>query len=442
MSKTNKILFIAPSSYDENGTLIKAKKAHQPARVIPYLAALTPSEYSIKLVDELVEPLDFESDADLIVLTGMIKHMPRAIDIAKIFRKKGKITIIGGVAAYALFERITDHFDSVVIGEIDHRWPELLEDWKNNNLKPSYEFKDAPDITTTPFARYDLLNWKKYLKPPNDRKHPITLIETSRGCPYNCSYCLVSRFFGRKMRYRDIGNVIDEIKHHGAKMISFADDNFLINPDRSREMLKAIKPLGIKWFAQVDANIIKQPELLQLMKDSGCLTVLVGIESIVPENLKEMNKSSLSRKGLREITEVFKKHEIPLMASMIFGMDHDTVESIDQTFDMLDEAQVEVLIPWILTPAPKTPIHDIYTSENRLLHENFNLYDHSHPVVTPKNISVEDLWQAYQKGLRRFYRLGNSYKLLFKQPRNNFHLFVMHLHYRKHVWAGRHPLCY
>lgn len=208
-----KILFVYPTSYDIRNNLIKSIRSFVPSRTLPYLAALTPARYDVRIVDELVDDVDFEEDVDLVALTGMLRHMPRAIDIAKEFRKRGVPSIIGGVGAFSVRDMIEKSgvFESFVIGEVDETWPDILDDFDKGRLKRRYECPAPPLLSGLPHARFELLNRKKYLMSFANTKDPVMLIETSRGCPHNCRFCLVTRYFGKKMRYRPVGEVINEM---------------------------------------------------------------------------------------------------------------------------------------------------------------------------------------------------------------------------------------
>ena len=400
-----KILFIYPSSYDSQHRIIKSRKSFLPSRTLPYLAALTPKQYEMRIVDELVDNLNFDEDADLIVLTGMLRHIPRAIDIAKEFRKHGKPSIIGGVGAFAIRDTVirSGAFDSYVIGEVDDLWKPILDDFEKGRLKAHYECAYHPQLNGLPPARFDLLDVRKYMNAFWDRKNPIIPIETSRGCPRDCNFCLVTRYFGKKIRYRPIGEVVEEIKHHGSKFVMFTDDNIAVNPVRAQELFLALKPLDIHWLAQFETSIAGQPELLGLAYESGCASAFVGIESLISSNLDSINKSQNAKSDFKDVVKNFKGAKIPLLASLIFGMDEDTPDSIEWTIEQMIANEVDAVIPWILTPVPRTPCYDDLKKAGRLIHEDYSLYDYWHSVIQPKHMTPDELEKAFWKGMKRFY---------------------------------------
>ncbi len=435
-----RILFVLPSSYDDAGRILKASKSHQPARALPYLAALTPRRHDVRIVDETVSDLDLNLDADLVAITGLLRNIPRAVDIARAFRKRGIRTVIGGVAAWALRSSVQSEFDCCVDGEADLLWPEIVADAEQGRLRPHYAAPSHPDLVSLPFPRYDLLDFNRYLAPPNDPKHPITSIETSRGCPRSCSYCLVSRFFGRRMRYRPVGEVVEEIKHHGAKMLFFTDDNLLIEPERALELIRAIRPLGVRWSAQCDALSARRPGLLRAARESGCLAMVVGVESLDPDALRSLDKSALADVSIEELSAAFAEAGIGLIASVMFGLDHDTPSTMEAAVDRLVANRVDLLYPWILTPLPRTPLHERLAAEGRVLHENYSLYDASHVVFQPRNMSPRRLEESFWSVARRFYRSLNALRLVTRPGSSyRFHLAAMHAYYGRLVRAGRHP---
>jgi len=440
MSK-KKILFVYPTSYDSQNRLIKGRKSFVPSRTLPYLAALTPARYGTRIVDELVDDLNFEEDADLVALTGMLRHMPRAIDIAREFRKRGVPSIIGGVGAFSVRNMIEKSavFESFIIGEADKMWEEILNDFEKGRLKKFYECIPPSELSGLPPARFDLLNMKKYIRSFVNAKDPIIPVETSRGCPHNCRFCLVTRYFGKKMRYRPIGEVVDEIKHYGVKHIMFTDDNIAINPARARELFQAIKPLRVQWLGQFESRMIESPELLRLAAESGCRTALVGIESIDKDNLISIDKHQSAKLDFKDVVNGFKEAGIDLFASLIFGMDHDTALIIDRTIEQSIELNIDAIIPWMLTPMPGTACYDDFKNDNRLTHENYSLYDFWHLVIRPKQMPPAELEKHYWQGLRRFYSLRSILLRAWRGNKLNMTWFLCSLYFRRQVGKGLHP---
>jgi len=440
MSK-KKLLFIYPSSYDDQNRLIKSKKSFVPSRALPYIAALTPKRYEIYFVDELIDDIPFKADVDLVVMSGMLRHMPRAVDIAKEFQLRKIPSIIGGIGAFSVQDYIkkSGAFESLVIGEVDEKWTEILDDFEEGRLKRRYECAPPAELKGFPPPRFDLLNNKKYMKSFFNSKELIIPVETSRGCPHNCNFCLVTCYFGKKMRYRPIGEVVEEIKYHGVRYIIFTDDNIAINPARARELFLAIKPLKMRWLAQFESRAIEDPELLRLAAESGCQSAFVGVESILPDNLRSANKHQAANLKFKDIVEGFHKAGINTLVSMIFGMENDTPEIIDRTIEEAIRSNVDGLIPWMLTPIPMTPCHVDHKNEKRLIHENYSLYDCWHPVTRPGQMTPAELEKSFWQGLRRFYSMRSILSRAWRGRHWSMSWLLCSLYFHRQVRKGLHP---
>ena len=242
------------------------------------------------------------------------------------------------------------------------------------------------------------------------------------------------------MRYRPIEEVVEEIKHHRAKFFMFSDDNIAINPTRARELFRAIEPLGVYWVGQFDSGVAGNPELLRLAARSGCRGAVVGIESLIHDNLHAVNKSRNTRMDFKEVAKIFLDANVPLFASIIFGMDHDTKETISWTVNQMIENRVDIMMPWIFTPLPRTDCHDDYEKEKRMLHRNYSLYDYCHVVMQPKKMTVGELEKAMWDGLKHFYSLPQIILRVHKQKSWKIKVSggLYNLYFHKQVNRGLH----
>ena len=443
-----KILFISPSSYDASNNLLKSHMAFIPSRTLPYLAALSTvhHKFEMQIIDELVEDAQFGLDVDLVVLTGMVTHVVRAVDIARKYRAQGAKVIIGGPGVYSCKDYVEESnaFDSIVLGEADELWQNIIDDFDRDRLQPVYRCTSYPSLAHLPFARFDLINKQRYRKSSIDKNNPLLPIETSRGCPYNCKFCMVTNFFGKKIRHRPISDVIAEIAHHRIKDIVFTDDNIIADPNYAQELFRALRPLGVEWFGQFDTTICRKPELLRLAYECGCGVAFLGIESIDNDNLIEMNKPHNIKNSLKEIGDAFRHTKVSVHASIIFGLDYDTEASMIETVDALIKNNIDALIPWILTPFPGTALYDEMKTQGRLIHENYSLFDGAHVVYYPKLMKPQQLSEAYWRIFRQFYKTRPIIKRLFCFEKGAvleqlfYDLYVSHL-VRKmiHPWKGK-----
>jgi radical SAM superfamily enzyme YgiQ (UPF0313 family) len=261
------------------------------------LAALTPEEVKVTLIDERVDTLTFEEDFDAVGITMMTAQAQRSYEIANRFRERGVHVILGGIHATVLPEEAKAHGDTLIIGEAENTWPQFLEDLKHGC--PEKLYKDySVDLSKSPVPRYELVDTSVFNLLP---------LQTTRGCPYDCSFCSVTTVYGPRCRVKNVEQIVREIealrKVAGTRRCVFNDDNTFVNRKRAYEILEAIKPLRVKYFAQTDISIAEDERLLKLLQESGCKTVFIGFESLVAENLEEIQKSRWKLKRLESYSE-------------------------------------------------------------------------------------------------------------------------------------------
>jgi len=434
-----RLLLIKPSAYDAAGEVVRGRRAFFPSRTLPYLAALTPAAFDIRIRDEAVQHVSGEEKADLVAFTGMLPNMPRAIDLANGFRQRGIPTAIGGIGVFSLRDELaaSGAFDAIIEGEAETVWPAVLDDFRAGRLQPAYAGGRCEDLAGLPVARFDLVDFRRYWRMPGQRL-PWLTIETSRGCPHHCAICAIRLFFGQRMRYRPVGDVVDEIRALGARYVILTDDNLGADPERAAELFKALKPLGILWGGQIGVEIVRRPDVLRLAADSGCRFLGVGVESLHPDNLREMHKAQGNQFPIEDVARTFRQCGIAMVASMIFGMDHDTPESLRQTVDRLLRSGVEFMLPWVLCPGPGCEVHDQLKREGRLLHENYSLYNGIDVVFQPKHMTPVRLAGCSRDALRRFYRLRHIAPRV-RQAAHKLDVLGLSLYFWNMSHRGLHP---
>ncbi len=432
---------VKPSAYDRNGRLMRGRRTFFPSRTLPYLAALTPRGYDVRIIDEAVQGVTGREEADLVVLTGMLPNMPRAMEIGRMFRERGIATIIGGIGVFSLADelRASEGFDSIVHGEAEHVWPRILDDFQCGRLEAEYTGRRCEDLADLPTARFDLLDLKRYWRLPRER-YPFLTVETSRGCPHHCTFCAVRLYFGQKMRFRPIGQVVDELRELGAGYYILTDDNIMANPERARELFTAMKPLNIRWGGQFDIFAVRNPDVLRLAAESGCRFAGVGIESLVADNLHDVHKSQGTRIEIEEVAAAFREAGISMTASMIFGMDHDTPQSLDATTERMIASGVDFMLPWVLVPGPGSQVHDDLKAQGRLLHENYSLYNGIDVVYQPKHMTPHELDASTARALKRFYNLRYTVPRGLRATRR-LDVLGMGLYFWRVTRSGGHPFC-
>lgn len=366
-----------------------------PQMSLAILAALTPPGIELKVIDELVDEIDFSHQADLVALSINTTSAPRSYEVADRFREKGATIVMGGIHPSAMPKEALGHADSVVIGEAETVWPTLLEDFAAGTLKQTYT-PLHPDPQYIPTPRWDVLNPSRYYVPRT--------FQVSRGCPYGCSFCSSTRFFGTKYRFRDIGKVVEELKAYPKNFIVFIDDNICGNADYLRELLKAIAPLKKRWVSQCSVDIAKKEGLLELARQSGCAGILIGFESIKEENRADVRKLRSGRE-YSDIVSAIHGHGIGVHGSFMFGFDNDDAEVIDKTVEFALQNRLQVANYCKLTPYPGTKLFDKFQAEGRLLHTDWSKYDRYNIVFKPKNIGIEELRQKTDEAYKKTFSL-------------------------------------
>ncbi len=360
--------------------------------------------YKVTIVNETIlqKRIDpFDLHADVFCITSLTVSANRAKTLAGQIRRiypKSRI-IIGGIHASLVPEDFTDVADYVVKGEAEGIIVDLVEGVFKEKVV------DAPpvdDIEQLPLINYGLLEGYKSLS--------IIPIMTSRGCPFDCSFCTVTKIFGRKFRMQSAERILAEIKHaltyFNTRDIFFYDDNFVANRGRIEELCNLIlkEKLDIVWTTQVRSDIARSPELLAKMKKAGCRWFDIGFESINDETLKALNKSQ-SRLDIENAIRVIHEHGINIHGMFMFGEDHDTEETIKETAEFVIKQHIDTVQFMILTPFPGTKIFDKIVEEQRFFHNQWDYFDGMYIVFRPHNMSAARLQQLTMEAYLKFYSL-------------------------------------
>ena len=386
------------------------------------LAALTPSDVDVKITDENVEPIDFEEDVDLVGVTGMVMHAPRAYQIAQRFRQRGIPVVMGGPHASSLPLEAKEHVDAVVIGEAENLWEGLLKDLKNGCLKPFYRAEGYCSMEGMPPPRLNLLRKKAYMT--------INCVQTTRGCPHQCEFCHVTHFFGKTYRCRPVEEVVEEVRRLEGEFIVFIDDNIAGARRYAKELFTQLKPLKKKWASQASMTLARDPELLQLAAESGCVSLFLGIESLSSENLKDVNKSFNHASQFDEAIKIVHDHDIMIVAGFIFGLDHDDEGVFERTIHFCERNKIELPSFFILTPLPGTPVFQRMESEDRLLHKDWSQYNGATVVYRPKLMTEETLQRGFNWACKEAYSWGSIFKRVFHPQQRFFTRVLSNMAYR------------
>ncbi len=440
------LLLINPVNPLRPGFLINRATRNQPLG-LGIIAALTPSDWKIKLIDENFRQFRYY-EADLVGITAFTSQAPRAYEIARIYREKGIPTVMGGIHASMMPEEAGRFVDVVVKGEAEPVWSEVLRDFGSGKMKNLYISNISKDIHQP--------------KPRRDLFHPGYLsagIQTSRGCPLNCSFCSVSAFNGQHYRFRPIDDVLDELEEIPQKYIFFIDDNIIghtrTSRERAKQLFEGIIRRGIKkyWISQSSVNFAEDKDLLKLAHRSGCKMIFLGIESETEENLMEANKKLNLKTGIENYRKIFRtinRHGIGTIAGLIFGWDTDTPETILARARFAERCGADSFQTSVLTPLPGTSLFEKITCEKRLIYHNFpqdwERYDYFEPTITHPVMETSALDAVIERAKKRIFSgwniLRTALKTLFltRDPVTAFTLGMNYLHYRNIFLKGRYPL--
>jgi len=398
------------------------------------IAALTPAGWSVKIVDEKVEALNLDEAADLVGITAMTTTANRAYEIAGHFRDRGVPVVMGGMHVSCLPEEARQHCDSLVIGEAEGLWQELLADFERQQLKPVYDNQgQLPSLEGLPRPNWDLYADKNYL--------PVHFVETTRGCPIGCDFCAVTSSFGGKYRNRPLDDVLKELRElkpfSGTftlkNCVFFVDDNIFSHREYARRLLTSIRELKLRWFGQASMNIARDPKMLTLCRESGCVGLFMGFESLSPETLASVGKRVNRPDEYLDLIQRVHEHGIGIDGSFVFGFDSDDQSVFERTLDFVIRAKLEVAYFSILTPYPGTRLYDRLVAEGRLLSRDWSAYDGSHVVYQPRQFTPDELLAGYRRTWQEAYSLRGTFRRLWGTRAWKNFFYPMNFGFRRSV---------
>jgi len=372
------------------------------------LAGLTPPEWEITIVDENLGAPDYRSmpRPHLVGITAFTSQADRAYQVAAHFRSLGVPVVMGGIHATMCLDEVMERVDSVVTGEAEDIWGQVLDDARRGSLKRQYEGGHA-DINHFVPARHDLLSGR----------YALGAIQTTRGCPLNCSFCSVTTFNGAQYRQRPVADVVREFQAIREKRVLVVDDNLVgTRPEhiaRAKELFRALANANLhkQWIAQATINFADDEELLALAAKAGCRGVFIGFESPTPEGLRELGKKFNLVKGRDFPASVqrIQRHKILVVGSFIIGLDIDEPGIGQRIAEVAGQYGVDTLNTLFLTPLPGTRLWDQMKSEERItlnmFPEDWKYYTLTFPVARYKHFSREGIIQEMISCNQRFYSL-------------------------------------
>jgi len=408
-----KLVLINPVNPRKTGLTVNMSSRFPPLS-LAIVAALTPPDWDVKIIDENFEPFTYV-DADLVGLTTFTASVRRAYEIAGFYRERGTPTVLGGIHASMRPEEALQYVEAVVIGEAESTWENVIADFEAGRMKKKYQ-GERRDLTDVPPPRRELF-------------HPGYLfgsIQTARGCPMDCEFCSVTAFNGRRYRQRPVDDVLDELEAIPQKRVFFVDDNIIGYGKKAEEraisLFKGIVQRGIEkdWFCQASMNFGDSEDVLRYAAESGCRMVFLGVEAESDVVLHEVNKSLniRVRDSYDEIFRRINRYGIAVLGAFIYGMDSDSPETLRSRTDYILRSNVDVMQTTYLTPLPGTRLFTRLQNENRLLYSNFpddwDHYDMTEVTFVPRAMTPEHLKSAMDKASSRLYSKTSIYRKFFK----------------------------
>src|SRR5215210_1725373 len=407
-----RIVLISPKGplYRHRGGIFKKSLRYMPL-TLTTLAALVPEELGaeVRLIDEGIQEVDPAAvEADLVGLTVITGTAMRAYELAARIRERGIPVVLGGPHVTLVPEDAQAHADAVVVGYAEESWPELLRDFAAGRMRQRYDQRPGLSLAGMPFPRRDLLPRGSFLTDD--------VFEATRGCIHKCDFCVVPSAWGQKPYQKPVEEVVADIRQKGARKLIFVDLNLVADRDYAARLFEALIPLKVQWYGLATVLLADDAHLLALAQRSGCRGILIGLESISRENLRDSKKGFNSPERYREVVERLHRHGIALQGCFVFGMDHDTPEVFLETARFAVEARIDLPRFAIVTPFPGTALYQRLEGEGRILTRNWELYDGQHVVFQPARMTVEQLQQGIETAWRHAYSFPSIVKRLSASP--------------------------
>ncbi len=382
------------------------------------VAAMVSPEHDVRYIDEDyidvrdAEPIIFDEPYDLVALSACNNQARRAYQIADRFRNRGVPVVIGGYHPSALPEEAKAHADTVFIGEGEDIFPQFLEDFKKGKARPFYQSKGNVDLTGLPIPRYDAIgNITRFNKLP---------VFATRGCPHNCEYCSVKMIYGPGYRKKNISQVVAEIEElkrlypRPFPFITFGDENLLVDRKWSKELVRALIPLNIRWECYADVSVAWDDELLELLQESNCVELLIGFETVIPENMRMGDMFKYNYVGrYAEAIERIQSRGVGVMGLFMFGFDHDFPDVFKKTARFIHDTNLFDVDFAVLCPIPGTETFDAFQRQGRIITRNWDRYTWIHVNYQPMNMSARQL----QEGLLYMFQEFSSVDFLMKRKK-------------------------
>jgi radical SAM superfamily enzyme YgiQ (UPF0313 family) len=409
----------------EHALPLLGKRAAMPVASLPLLAALTPPEHRVTILDENVEPLDFDriARADIVGLTGMSVQRGRMRDILRELKRREVFAVVGGPWVSVNERYFGDLAQTIVVGEAEDTWPRFLEDWRRGRPCARYEQTERTDMTSVPVPRYGLLDMQHYL---------FGSIQFSRGCPFQCEFCDIIVTFGRRPRLKTVAQIVGELealRDRRMEIVFIVDDNLIGNKKAVKPLLEALgawqwdNGFPFMFVTEASLDLAEDETLMRLMVDANILSVFIGIESPNEASIVETLKHQNVKAGRTAVDRVraVQNAGLEVWSGMILGFDHDDESIFDAQREFLHEAHIAQAMIGMLYAIPKTPLHARLAADGRLDPDDDSAFGTN---VVPARLGREALRDGYLRLMQEIYEPDAYFERLEEGLRHGAHPFA------------------
>jgi len=406
-----RIALISPKGplYRHRGGVWKKSLRYQPL-TLTTLAALIPADlpHTVALFDEGICDVPLGLEVDLVGITVITGTATRAYELAAHYRARGITVVLGGPHVTLAPEDAEPHADAIVVGYAEDTWPQLLRDAADRRLQPRYTQAPGLDLAGRPFPRRELLPGRYFLT--------NNVFEATRGCVHPCEFCVVPTAWGRRPLQKPVGDVVEDIRRHGARKLIFVDLNLIADRAYAVALFTALIPLRLRWYGLATVLLADDDELLDLARQSGCAGLLMGLESLSTTNLKGNRKGFNSPERYARVVQRLHEHGIALQGCFVFGLDDDHTDVFVKTAEFAVQAKIDLPRFAVVTPFPNTPLFKRLDAEGRILTRNWELYDAQHVVFQPRHMSVEELALGVETAWKHAYSYSSIWRRIRASP--------------------------